>query len=825
MPAGPNFAGSFDRWHRSMTTDKNAGRLMNMKRYANRSIAPNDAAVRRRLVAGLLVVIAIGLGNNADAQQSAPTGSANAESQSELGEIVVTAEKRSSTVQTTPLSVTALSGEQLQAQGITNIAEVAGDTPGISMRTSGPGQTELEMRGMASSGGSSPTVGFYLDETPLTPPAASLNGKVVIDPDLFDLNRVEVLRGPQGTLYGSGSMGGTIRLITNAPELNKFSGSAEGILSGTQGAGVNPTANFMLNLPIIDDTLALRVVGTQKYVSGWVDRIVVTPFPAAVNPCAAYSDGTNVGCTRGNVLAGNHQVIPNVNWEWMRSGRMSLLAKPSDALTINATLMYQKITSGGYSEYDSPPGPEPTLAHYQPFDTAEPFSDTFWLSSLTVNYDMAWATLTSNTSFWSRRESQSQDISEALRSDFGVFYGVDILTPVTFTEIDYSHQASEELRLASNGSGPFNWLLGVFYSKLESVFDDINQAPAFAPVSVGGTAANPQGQVYDAYNPYYVTQYAGFGEASYKFTDQWKLTLGLRYFHFSTIVDESQQGALTASGNATPTLAHFDTTASGTTPKVNLGWFPDKDLTVYASASKGFRPGGVNLPLPPFCQATQETYRPDSSWDYEVGEKARMFDNRISLNADVYYIRWSDVQQLYNQSCGYSLTTNVGDAKSYGPELELTAHLTPQLTLTLNGAYTKAYLTSINPAVSQVSTTALTVGTPILNIPKYTESTSLTYAYPLNDEYKWVSRIANSYVGPSTDTSFTYVHLSPYDLVTARTGVDVERWSAFFFIDNLTNKVAQLSTNTTSFSWIIPSLTRVATNQPRTFGIDVSYHF
>jgi len=806
-----------------------------MTRYAIRSIASRAIATasRARCVAGFALVISIGIGCDAVAQQSestnastgttvAPTGASHG---TELGEIVVTAEKRSSTVQSTPLSVTALSGEQLQAQGITNITEVAGDTPGISMRTSGPGQTELEMRGMASSGGSSPTVGFYLDETPLTPPAASLNGKVVIDPDLFDLNRVEVLRGPQGTLYGAGSMGGTIKLITNEPEFNKFYGSTEGILSGTQGAGVNPTVNFMLNLPIIDNTVALRIVGTQKYVSGWIDRIVVTPFPAPVDPCTAYSAGTNVGCVRGNVLAGTHQVIPNVNWEWLRSGRVSLLAKPADALTINATFMYQKITAGGYNEYDNPPGPEPTLAHYQAFDTPEPFSDAFSLASLTVNYDLDWATLTSNTSYWTRRESQSQDISEALRSNFGVFYGEEILTPVTFSEIDYSHQASEELRLSSNGSGPFNWLAGVFYSKLESVFEDINQAPGFAAVSVGGEAANPQGQVYDAYNPYYVTQYAAFGEASYKFTDQWKLTLGGRYFHFSTVVDESQQGALTASGNATPTLAHFDTTASGGTPKVDLGWFPNKDLTVYTSVSKGFRPGGVNLPLPPICQATQEVYRPDSSWDYEVGEKARMFDNRVTLNADVYYIRWNNVQQLYNQACGYSLTTNVGNGKSYGPEIELSANLTPELTLTVNGAYTKAYLTSIEGSVTEVSTTALTVGTPILNIPKYTESTSLTYSHPLNEEYKWVTRIANSYVGPSTDTSFTYIHLSPYNLTTARTGVDVEHWSAYFFIDNLANKVAQLSTNTTSFSWIIPSVTRVATNQPRTFGIDVSYRF
>ena len=167
---------------------------------------------------------------------AAGTASAQtATADSGLVEIVVTAEKRSSTIQDTPISMSALSGDQLQQQGITGITGVVQSIPGISMRTSGPGQTELEMRGLSSSGGSSPTVGFYLDDYPLTPPAAALVGKVVIDPDLYDLSRVEVLRGPQGTLYGSGSMGGTVKLVTNEPELNKFDGSVNAFGSGTVG--------------------------------------------------------------------------------------------------------------------------------------------------------------------------------------------------------------------------------------------------------------------------------------------------------------------------------------------------------------------------------------------------------------------------------------------------------------------------------------------------------------------------------------------------------------------------------------------------------------
>src|ERR1700676_2058099 len=201
----------------------------------------------------------------------------------ELEEILVTAEKRESTVQRTPISITAISGADLQAQGISDLQSVAQQVPGVSFKTSGPGQTEFEMRGLTSTGGESPTVGFYLDETALTPPAMAQNGKVVIDPNLFDLNRIEVLRGPQGTLYGSGSMGGTIKLVTNQPDTKNFSAAVEGVGSGTDGGGFNHTENGMLNIPIAQDLAALRLVVTDKYIQGWIDRDVVNPFPLEID--------------------------------------------------------------------------------------------------------------------------------------------------------------------------------------------------------------------------------------------------------------------------------------------------------------------------------------------------------------------------------------------------------------------------------------------------------------------------------------------------------------------------------------------------------------
>ena len=180
-----------------------------------------------------------------------------------LDEIVVTASKRASTVQDTPISISAVSGDDLQARGVASLAALAQGTPGVSLKTEGPSQTEIEMRGMTSSGGNSATVGFYLDDIPLAGPASAQNGHVVIDPDLYDLNRIEILRGPQGTLFGSGSMGGTVRLITNQPNLSQFQSTAQSVLSGTDGGGFNHKDNLMINLPLIDDTLALRVVGTE----------------------------------------------------------------------------------------------------------------------------------------------------------------------------------------------------------------------------------------------------------------------------------------------------------------------------------------------------------------------------------------------------------------------------------------------------------------------------------------------------------------------------------------------------------------------------------
>ncbi len=254
-----------------------------------------------------------------------------------LSEITVTAESYTSTIQNTAISISALSGDQLQAAGLTRIQDMVHEVPGLSMRVAGPGLTEYEARGLASNGGAAPTVGFYLDEIPLSPPAVSQSGKVVIDPNLYDVERVEILRGPQGTLYGSGSMGGTVKVLTNQPKLGTFEGSVQGTGSYTDGGGGNYGGNLMLNLPV-GDMFAVRVVLSDLHRSGWIDNITVHPFPVSL-----------ANSVQGNVLAGPvTNDFHNANDEQLSSGRVSVLYKPSEDFSILGSAMVQSMHLGGY---------------------------------------------------------------------------------------------------------------------------------------------------------------------------------------------------------------------------------------------------------------------------------------------------------------------------------------------------------------------------------------------------------------------------------------------------------------------------------------------
>jgi iron complex outermembrane recepter protein len=742
-----------------------------------------------------------------------------------LEEITVTAEKYKSTIQNTPISLSAVTGEQLDAEGITSVEALAREVPGLSVRSAGPAETEYEARGLASNGGAAPTVGFYLDEVPLSPPTLAQAGKVVIDPNLYDVSRIEVLRGPQGTLYGSGSMGGTVKVVTNQPKLGQWEGSVQGTLSDTEGGSGNGGGSFMLNIPI-GDQLALRLVGTDTYRSGWIDRIVVNPFPPDNGP------------VRGNVLAGPVQsVTTNVNTVKLDAARASLLYQVNPDWSVLSTVYFQDMQMGGYDLYDSPPGPA-YMAHYEAFGLSEPISDMVHIYSINVTGNVGFADFTSATSYWRRVNSQTQDASESISSTVGYIPYI----PIPFAEIDTTRQFSQEIRLNSRDSDQLHWTAGAFYSDLHSIWFDYGQSDSVPGFNTPGSPASEIGGVINYNNNIYqIKQYALFGDGSYKITDTLKFEAGLRWYRYQSSQIENEWGLNGPQVFPPTVLPETEASNRGFNPRFNLSYSPSKDLTTYVSASKGFRPGGANQLLPAFCGAAPLTFGPDSVWDYEVGEKAKMFDNWLTINSDFYYLKWNGVQQAPLLACGFQYDTNAGNGRSYGPEVEISAKLSNEFSVTASGSYTDARLTHPNaaytafltsPGGAQVSpgvpycATAAGCTAPILNVPKSMASFAATYSTELFGDYKLTGRVSASYVGQTIDEAYFYnLQLGGYTLANARLMLARDRWSASLFVDNLTNKVAAISANNTSFQYNIPSLVRYSTNQPRTFGTELNYRF
>jgi len=821
---------------------------------------------------------------------------AAAEAGEELQEVVVTAEKRSSTVQETPISLSALSGADLQNQNITSVEDLAAQVPGVSMRTAGPGQTEYEMRGLTSAGGSTATVGFYIDETPLSASAVALNGRTVIDPDLFDLNHVEVLRGPQGTLYGAGSMGGTIKLVTNQPQLGKFDAAADLNTSYTESGGSwNGGGSVMVNLPI-GDTLALRVVGTDKYISGWIERVVDSDFPYPTGPYGTAGTPTQCVyyyCNRGDVQdATPSKIIKGSNLERFDSARASLLYKPDEQLSVTTNVMYQRIDADGYNNYQATgtsPSPYPTTPGvYQPYDIEEPYYDSFKMVSLDAVYDFGPVSLTFTPAYWKRYVFQSTDSTEALQN----INNLTQFLPSLYVEEDNTTQDSFELRLASNGTGALQWQGGIYGADLHSGYNTFNEDTPYgtattcgAPVAANpvgghcpvseqynpngvfrypdaslppypsGYAANPNGVIFNDNNPNVMKQIALFGETSYKLLDTLKLTAGIRFFHYTIGNHADQAGLGTASTNQDHTLLDVRQNGNAVLPRVNVSYEPTPDLTLYGTVAKGSRPGGVNLPIPlPSVQTLeanpnayncnlplanqldpslpvpaglsyvtkQPAYGPDSVLSFELGEKARFDDRRFTVNADVYYIKWTNIQQVVSLTCGYPYDTNAGNARAYGPEVETSTRITDLLTFDISGAYTNAKIN--DPTVAAIAA-GFAPGTDIINVPEYTMIASLDYHQPVNADLTGMFRVSSSLVGPIQDQAYYRETLPSHNTVDLRTGVFSGKWGAYFVATNLTNKLAALTIDNTVFAWQQPTITRVSTNQPRTLGVDFTWKF
>jgi outer membrane receptor protein involved in Fe transport len=771
------------------------------------------------------------------------SAAADSDNMGQLDELVVTAQKRTSTVQDTPISIVAVTGADLQARGITSFANFAQATPGVSLKSEGPSQTEIEMRGMTSSGGNSATVGFYLDDVPLSGPASAQNGHVVIDPALYDLNRIEVLRGPQGTLFGSGSMGGTVRLITNQPDLKEFHASVQSILSGTDGGNFNHNDNFMVNFPLISDTLALRVVGTENYTSGWINRIVANPFPRVDSTGAIRGDVQNAPVTAE---------YKGSNAYHLYSTRATLLWKPNDNLTITPAVFYETSTQNGVSAYDSAPGIQ--NAHYQPFDIAEPLTDEITIGSLNVNWILDAFDVTSVSAYWTRRSTQTQDASEEFNnpntaatyaSNYGLpppgYYGPNGTGEAYGHENDPSHQFSEELRLTSKDSGAFTWVGGAYYSHFFSLWTFNGTTPTYGTyMDLGTFAPATTPNWFDANSPTTLNQYAIFGNATYAFTSELKGDIGLRVNKYDYKFSSCISGWGSGFGAAKPSCSGLITqNSTSVDPKFNLSYDFDRDLMVYATVSNGFRPGGGDAVYPttgavwgPAFAAYHypsgkwpTTYSPDKVWSYEIGEKSRFFDHRLTVNASVYYEDWQNIQ-LEAYPNVWALNINGKNAKIYGTEFDVAAVLGAGFNLEATAGYLQETLDP-GPFWQIVPKNKLPEVSPV------TADVILSYLKPLTDKYSFTGRVETSYTGSRYSLEFPlgfstngkYQQLPGYSLTNFRAGIQSgDGWSATLFVNNAFNKHAQLE-NLFQLLEATTSFNRVVTNQPLTAGVDLTYRF
>jgi iron complex outermembrane recepter protein len=726
----------------------------------------------------------------------------------ELADIVVTAQKTTEPLSKVPISIDVLSGATLAEQHITDYADLSRAVPDLSFSSyGGPGQSNIEIRGVSSQAGSA-TTGIYLDDVPID--VLNIYTTGATEPRFFDIDRVEVLRGPQGTIYGASSMGGTIHFVSNQPDLNKFSGSVHSSVGGTEGGGVNYEGDSIVNLPIVDGVAALRIGALYDHESGWINR---------ANP-----DGT---------IAANK--INDVDTTVVRA---TVKVQPTDALTITPAVFLQRLSAGGQDTYDVdlPPFESPTLV-------PETSRDEIAISSLTINYDFGWSNLTSVSGYFWRQDDRnidgtvydSQYIGSSLQQEFG--YGGAAISalaaPVQFnTGVNQFHQ---EVRLASKPQGPddkWAWIGGLYYSRTRTSLLDNEHIPGFnstfesiyndTPLDVLG-AAFPDDLVYYALSEFVNTEKAVFGQATYTLLPGLKVTAGARYEEATEDLSFTTEGYF---GGGTPPFSN-STKGHALTPKAVIAYDVSESTMVYASASEGFRDGGVNRPVPiPLCSAdlaglglTQAPadYKPDKLWSYELGVKSRALQNSVVMTGALYDIRWTNIQtDIILPTCTFDIKDNIGSAESKGVEAQVDAHVNDHLLLTLGGNYTSAKI------VEPVTLLGVEKGDHIPGVPDYSVNTAAEYTQPFAFGARGKARLDAQWIGTSQGT---IIHGDPdfsrpsYFVMGASTGLQWDQWNVSLFITNLLDDGKAIQhPNIAGVEYGI----RV---QPRTYGIGGTYSF
>ena len=740
-----------------------------------------------------------------DKLASAPDAAASQPASRNVGSaqiqsVMVTATKRKEDASKVPMSISVIGGDDLTAQHITDYADMTRSIPNLSFSGGGgagdagdgPGLSNIEIRGISSSAGAA-TVGIYQDDVSMSVANAYSMGSA--EPKFFDLDHVEVLRGPQGTLYGASSMGGTIKFITNQPDLKEQSFDIYTEASGTRHGGPSYTSNAVLNTPLMPGELALRI-GVQKgHEGGYIDQ--VSPVSGAV-------------------------IASGINSEDDSVVRLALKWAPTKDLTITPALFYQQVNTGdtdvSYTQILTQ-GIDTGIAlpNYETSKlTREPGHDRLLVPSLTVNHDTSLGDLTSVSSFFQRRFNRVQDGSFIDSTEIGAsilnnpgLAGAITALPASVLLNNGVRQFSQEVRLASKGhepgGSPVTWLVGAYVANqhtdivendpvhgINAAFAAYDASPTDPDVLAGALPVGfPDDSSYHASYHYHDRQQAVFGEGSYYFSPTLYATAGLRYLHATEQFDNFQDLYFQQGTSIS------NTSSSGTkaTPKLALTWEVDPGNTVYATAAEGFRVGGTNYPLPvDLCQLSAPTplsFKSDSLWSYEVGNKSRFLNNRLAVNADLFYVKWKGMQQEIMLPCDFGYNVNVGDAASYGAEVEVKFKPVSSVLLDLSGGMTHAALSNSDAANAGIY--GAVKGAAIPGVPRFNLALTGEYSVEVNNSVDGVLRGGVHWTGsshggfaflPNGDPNPDFDRPS-YATVDASAGLSWDRWEFSLFGKNL----------------------------------------
>ncbi|WP_353371361.1 TonB-dependent receptor [Aliiglaciecola sp. NS0011-25] len=678
--------------------------------------------------------------------QSNATGANDAE----VERVLVTSRKRSEDMNDVPISINVVTDELIDNLGAADFTDLLGVVPSLTSYQNGPGRTRLSIRGVANGGGNDndtqnqETVGIYMDEIPI-----SMGG---MNPEfaLFDLKRVEVLRGPQGTLFGAGSMTGTVRLVSNEPDLNEFGGRYEATASSISHGSQNYSVKGLINAPVIENQLAIRASGYYMDNGGYIDNEVTG------------EKDLNDGISKG--------------------AKISTLYFPTDNLRAELTLLHHNYSDNGYpQDIDSTPF---LTRNYTSFDG---FDDEVNIANLTLKYDLEWAELVSSTSYFDRsiinRRSLDLLFESALPPE---------VTPHELIDFTDSEVWVQELRLASTTDDKLQWTVGAYADKKDVFYENTFPVPgADAILGVPSSAFGaPEDHLYYGFDDLTVETYALFGEAYYDIGDL-SITAGLRYFNWKQNIEFYQSGLFNGESNGD---IRPESTTDGVNPKLNVSYRLNDEVLVYAQAAKGFRYGGINGAIPEsvcseeLAQVEREGgdtrfFKPDEIWNYEAGIKGVSSDGMFSYNATVFHIDWSDMQTSRSFECGFGFRENVGEATSQGIEFELSMKPVNALTLSLGGAYINSTLDADVPNLSALK------GDSAPFVPETTFNASADYERALSQNYMGFAYFNVQYTGDRAtefnEEAANYRKMDAYTVANLRLGVRFDEFEVSLFANNL----------------------------------------